>query len=190
MGFFSWLTADVEESIANVYSARPVKTVFLLQPGGRAPIREDAYEGYGIFGGVDAHEWLARENLHAELLSTLSQEDLRGVGVTLDVGEYLEDVATGAKFAIFHREPQIIDPTITYYNIGYDQNLPGYEKSPNELIAEGVLVRKSFDVSVPLKFSFNEKAVWEDLPASRSCPDQGYFYDDEGGDDLEDEDVL
>jgi hypothetical protein len=37
---------------------------------------------------------------------------------------------------------------------------------------------KSITLTYPLKFSFNPDAVYEDLPASESCPFQGYFYED------------
>jgi hypothetical protein len=51
MGFFSWKTADTDESIANVHTGNH-KTVFLLQPDGAEPIEDRAYDGYGRFGGV------------------------------------------------------------------------------------------------------------------------------------------
>ena len=62
MGFFSWKTADKDQSIANCYSAKfKSKTVYLLQPHD-APIPESNYEGYGVFGGIDAYAWLAKTN--------------------------------------------------------------------------------------------------------------------------------
>ena len=64
MGFFSWNTADTNESIANIHSGHPNadRTVYLLQPDGKAPIEETVYDGYGIFGNVDAYAWLAEMN--------------------------------------------------------------------------------------------------------------------------------
>ncbi len=111
MGFFSWKTADTGESIANSHSPRcKQRAVFLLQPDGEPPVEESWYAGYGMFGEVDAYEWLAERNGGGD----------RGVGIDL-----------------FFRE----DPD-----------------------------------AVPLKFSFDPKAVYEDLPASESCEFQGYFY--------------
>ena len=67
MGFFSWKTADTNETIWNRYAievnpAHQCKPVYLLQPNGMAPILEPSYEGYGDFGGIDALEWLAEMN--------------------------------------------------------------------------------------------------------------------------------
>jgi hypothetical protein len=124
MGFFSWTTADTNESIPSVHSNRSTQTVYLLQPNGRPPIEEECYEGYGVFGGQDAYEWLARQNAEALGidLSGLDFDDVRSVGIEM------------------------------FFDM---------------------------DVPVPLKFSFNPKAVYEDLPASESCPNQGFFYDDD-----------
>jgi hypothetical protein len=58
--------------------------VYLLQPDGE-PIREDNYEGYGVFGGVDAHALLARWNAPDECVGD-DEEDRR-------VGIFLEDTA-------------------------------------------------------------------------------------------------
>jgi hypothetical protein len=63
MGQFSWLTSDTGEQILEQLSDHGIKqTVYLLQPGDLPSIREDNYEGYGVFGGIDAMEWLARIN--------------------------------------------------------------------------------------------------------------------------------
>ena len=64
MGFFSWLTCDTQKSISNTYSVRGAFTVYLLIPRefGGGYIREDDYEGYGIFGGRDAYALVAQWN--------------------------------------------------------------------------------------------------------------------------------
>ncbi len=66
MGFFSWKTADTKESIGNISSVNSHRenhgNVYLLQPGSPA-LCEVGYIGYGIFGGVDAHYWLASKNI-------------------------------------------------------------------------------------------------------------------------------
>ena len=63
MGVFSWLTADKRESIKiDCYGLNKNKPVFLLQPNGAKPVREDCYNGYGDFGGINAYEWLAEKN--------------------------------------------------------------------------------------------------------------------------------
>ena len=64
MGVFSWRTCDTGEIIwvTGNEPGVPVRPVFLLQPGGLPAVREHAYEGYGVFGGVDASEWVAAHN--------------------------------------------------------------------------------------------------------------------------------
>lgn len=83
MGFFSWKTADTDETIWNAHSNHGAQTVYLLQPDGQPPLREDSYDGYGVFGGVDAYAWLARQNLPAEQTEGRSDDDLRDDGITL-----------------------------------------------------------------------------------------------------------
>lgn len=179
MGFFSWLTADTGESIANIHSTRKTRTVYLLQPNGEPPIEEPAYGGYGMFGGTDAHVWLARHNLPAEKLAPLSNEQLRGVGVTLEVGSFYVDQRDGSKHAIFDESPSLIDPSIMAHLTTYDGHVPSLGGIPNDLIEQGVLVEHQFELQFPLKFSFDPNAVYEDLERSADCDHQGFFYDDE-----------
>lgn len=115
MGFFSWKTADTKESIANVHAQPNQRPVYLLQPKGCEPIKCSVYDGYGVFGGIDAYEWLATMN----------------------------GMASGGREA------------------GIDlQFEPDSRPTPY----------------IGLKFSYDPKAVWEDLPESEDCPEQGFFY--------------
>jgi len=61
MGFFSWMTKDTNDSIANRYSGHPTFPVFMVLPDGTT-YQEDNYEGYGVFGGKDYYEALAEIN--------------------------------------------------------------------------------------------------------------------------------
>ena len=61
MGFYSWMTADTKESIANRHSNRCVFSVVMVLPDGRKFLEEN-YEGYGKFGGKDYYEALAEIN--------------------------------------------------------------------------------------------------------------------------------
>lgn len=70
MGYFSWLTSDTQESIANNCTEQ-CRPVYLLQPGDLGNILESSYEGYGEFGGVDVFEWLARMNLSEKMYCSL-----------------------------------------------------------------------------------------------------------------------
>ena len=122
MGFFSWMTADTAKSISNIYAeedyGKKCHTVYLLQPNGADAIEEASYEGYGVFGGVDAYAWLAVANGVASETDTEDEQRTKGI----------------------------------------------------ELAFSGE------DYNYPLKFSFNKSAVYEDLPASADCPNQGFFY--------------
>lgn len=176
MGFFSWLTADTEESIANVHSGNEMRTVYLIQPeinGHRdAPIKETAYPGYGRFGGVYVYEWLAAKNFgDASLISA---------AINADCGNYYSD-ADHIYLCSLH-----IDEAEFRKVIKTDRKIiefPHYEhvlsngKTPNQLIAEGVWFSNKIELKYPLKFSFNPNAVYEDLPASKTCPFQGFFYE-------------
>lgn len=126
MGFFSFLTADTNESIANVQSGHPnsKRPVYMLQPNGQEPICCCQYQGYTVFGGVDAFAWLAKMNIDtADSLDLYEDSDeLRGWGIALR----------------YH--------------------------TPNK-------------IKYPLKFSFDKNAVYEDLPESKSCPHQGFFFE-------------
>jgi len=61
MGFFSWKTADTEESISNKFSSKGSKPCKLVLPNGDT-ILENDYEGYGIFGGMDYYDIVADLN--------------------------------------------------------------------------------------------------------------------------------
>ena len=60
MGFFSWKTADTNETIWNTYTKKH-RPIYLLFPD-REPIKETSYDGYGRFSGQDVYEILAKEN--------------------------------------------------------------------------------------------------------------------------------
>ncbi len=94
MGFFSWKTADSQESIMNAYTDQ-CRPVYLLQPDGQPPILEPAYQGYGDFGGVNAYVWLAEHNLDESAREGWSVEMLSQYGILLDTGTYCVDQETG-----------------------------------------------------------------------------------------------
>ncbi len=140
MGYFSFKTADTGETIWNMHSAQSrdgTRPVFLLQPDGQPPLREESYNGYGDFGGVDCFVWIARNNLSADVVAGMSDDALRTAG---------------------HRM--------------FSEHA-GHGGSP--------------EMEHPLKFSFDETAVYEHLGASPMCDSQGYD-DDIGDDDLDDDD--
>lgn len=61
MGFFSFLTQDTNKSICNAYSDRETFTVYMKDNKGKT-YTEENYQGYGVFGGVDFFELLAKMN--------------------------------------------------------------------------------------------------------------------------------
>lgn len=61
MGFFSWMTADTNESISNKYSERGALNVKMIDDKNNVYIETD-YEGYGVFGGVDFFDLLLQMN--------------------------------------------------------------------------------------------------------------------------------
>lgn len=103
MGMFSWLTADTKEVVkvhhssvsyhAKTHGIEGQRPVYMLQPNGLEPIRENAYSGYGICGGLDVFAWLAKTNLPNETAKLDLFEDereLRQLGIDLcwdDEGE-------------------------------------------------------------------------------------------------------
>jgi len=50
------------------------------------------------------------------------------------------------------------------------------------LVESGRLAKRDISevvtIPYPLKFSFDPDAKYEDLPAAKNCPDQGFFYEE------------
>jgi len=91
MGFFSWITQDTEQSIANIYSLRkPIKVVMADDKGNKW--EEANYEGYGIFGGKDYYE------LVSEMNGGSGERD-EGIGMSFnDPDEYPDNPHIGKQF--------------------------------------------------------------------------------------------
>ena len=89
MGFFSWKTMDTDESIPNVYSNKPAFKVTLIDDKGNK-WTETAYDGYGIFGGMDYYVLLAEmnrellENIEGAKLNFNDTETVRDMGISLE----------------------------------------------------------------------------------------------------------
>ena len=174
MGAFSWLTADTQESIPNVYSGHKNvgKKVYLLLPNGDK-IEEIEYKGYGEFGGQDAYEILAEQNFsHMDKFSTLNKEKKRILGIAIGAEDWL--VKDGVVYVspietsiIPFLKAILLDETDIQV-LPDDVNWDGFEsKTISELGASHYK---------PLKFSFNPEAKYDELPASQDCPHQGHFY--------------
>lgn len=183
MGFFSWKTADTRETIWNVYAREQGggrhRTTYMLRPNGEAAYEEPAYEGYGDFGGVDAFVHLARMNLPADRQIGLSDDALRVVGCAYEGGYYL-NTKDNTKHQFFHEGAEIIDPAITFHAVRYDEPIEAFGgRTANDMIGDGTMVERHFNIAYPLKFSFRADAEYEALPASENCETQGFFNWDE-----------
>lgn len=178
MGFFSWLTADTQESIPCIYADHPNsgRPVYLIQPAGKPPIREDSYEGHGVFGGINAYLWLARQNLDEQLTAGRTDDELIMFGTSIHHAMYFRDTETKAELCIFDDLRRLV-PHLTYYPQRYNEMIPQLGGTGNDLIKSGRLERLSYAHSYPLKFSFDPNAVYEDLPGSDRCTAQGIYYD-------------
>jgi hypothetical protein len=113
MGFFSWKTSDTNESIPNCYSSRQTFTVYLLRPG-KEPLREDNYEGYGVFGGLDVYLWAAEANAPDQL--TDDPDDNRSLGISLCFGKESKSIIQ--KYPI----KLVRNPNLKYEDVGPSKN--------------------------------------------------------------------
>jgi hypothetical protein len=172
MGFFSWKTADTQESIANIHSGKEVKPVYLIQPNGDAPIKESAYGGNGTLGGVDVYAWLALKNFgNAKFIDA---------AISADCGHYYEDEKTVylCKMHISKREFLLVNPDCNKKVVMFDNYSATLKNgmTPNQCIEQGLWQEKRLALKYPLKFSHNPDAIYEQLPASENCEFQGFFY--------------
>jgi len=78
MGMFSWITGDTNESIYNIYSDKQVFSVYMITEEGRV-WKENAYEGYGVFGGKDIYELIGELNN----IPAKDSDDLRSKAIDL-----------------------------------------------------------------------------------------------------------
>ncbi len=172
MGMFSWLTADTKESIR----VGEDKNVYLLQPNGKPSIVEDYYDGYGNFGGADAYIWLAKNNLPAEKLKNKTYDEIRELGIGLELGCVYKG-SNGKTYSVFHKYADLVSSCVQFVG-NYESPMDDFDgKTPNQLIESGDLVEIPLQdlIEYPLKFSFSEFAVYEDLPASETDPSQGFL---------------
>lgn len=181
MGFFSFVTADTNESIPCFESGRS-RPVYMLQPNGLPSILEPAYQGYGQFGGVNCYKWLG--SINAPLLGLspdLSEDELVFLGISLDTGYVLRRVTDGQLFQVFHpctALPGIIQLPQIYSVPAKEFNGMSANDAVESGLCERIKLSSLYPQYLPLKFSFQADAVYESLPGSKACIYQGYFYED------------
>lgn len=180
MGFFSYLTADKKQSIANRHSEIGASTVYLLQPHNRAPITESAYDGYGDFGGVNVFFWLARMNAkqYGVSIKGYDDEQLASLGQAISYCTVCRDVHSGDIWHVWADYRNLVPGK--YFKGNWGAIIPEFGQSANQLIESGRWVEIELNQinppKYPIKLSHNREAVYADLPESESCPYQGFHY--------------
>lgn len=182
MGFFSWKTCDTKESIPNRHSNQECRTVYLLQPNGEPPIRELAYDGYGMFGSprINVYDWLAAHN------------GLKNAEVAIKILYESGHKAKDGKifFCIERRHAKEIINLVQKSGNGLGTDIVAFQNFSSVVLIDGVRASMNDHIDAkrvepvyfkgliqfPLKFSFNPTAVYEQFQASEDCEFQGYFY--------------
>lgn len=177
MGFFSWNTCDTDEAIMNVHTGEH-KTTYMLSPDGTT-FKEDAYEGYGEFGGKDAYEHLVDIN---DVMPDITGEEKRDVGIDIEMGTVYFVLESGEFFRSAN------DCT---YGYGWIQKVSGGLYVPQAILSGKTMIEASADGDViklpmrqflirgeysPLKFSFDSQCEYVNNPASENEPGQGFGF--------------
>jgi len=117
MGFFSWKTADTKESIGNISSAKSHTkkhgNVYLLQPTALA-ICEAGYDGYGVFGSVDAYFWVASKNITESQFMRLIDEVFNST-IKSDVRAIIEQLNYEGMFTMPEEERGFLESKKSQY---------------------------------------------------------------------------
>lgn len=173
MGFFSWITSDTERSVSNIHSDRGAFPVYVLIPGefGGGAIRESEYGGYGIFDGKDIYDLVAEWNRHClpEDKPAMPKREQYGNDESgrafyeMAHQRYLESVELLKDFAS--------DKPDEYMEEKYGQD---WKRSIGIMIACYDVDNAS--LKYPIKIVENKRLSYDEVSASKSCPDQGYFY--------------
>jgi len=193
MGFFSWKTADTQETIVHEATGVQMRPVYLLQPNGKEPICEESYGGYGVFGEISANTWLAENNLSKQTIA-----NLKGRGLSLEEMGIL--ISNSSKYYVDTRDDccyiygytkGILEPSglLSFVDDNGDPANYGSIYTGvviNDLIKKGIWKERSCSklfciggkIAYPLKFSYDKNAVYEDLLGSRDCENQGYIDED------------
>lgn len=193
MGLFSFKTCDENQSIPVVFSDHKNRgrNVYFLMQNGQPSLVESAYEGNGVFGGVDVFDWLARANIN--IPEDSDPEEVRMLGISLNsssfkMWKFNDTVAFyGTDFikktlTPFLKEKfgdiKIVTPDtyadpidafsgLTLNDLGDGNNTIG---------ASTLLMSDIVDIKHHIKLSFNPDAVYEKNGKSEDCEYQGFLY--------------
>lgn len=178
MGVFSWITSDTKESVGVSDERDPV---YLLSPNGEK-YREDFYEGYGVFGGMDVYEQLALWN--ASILGmnawveAADYDERRYLGIFLELGCVFRD-SNNELWTVCTRDyPFLRERNVRRACGNYSEPAaPGYG-TPNELTSSGEWT--SLGVAEALNLNLHKVKIvtdpsfdYSDVGNSEICPNQG-----------------
>jgi hypothetical protein len=185
MGFFSWFTSDTEKSIANNYSTRETFPVYMITEDGQVFYEED-YGGYGEFGGKDIYVLAAEMNGHKgendEETRMLFFDKIWLRGVKKGDKRYYHN----KDFSVY-TEPIESEGGICANDLVSQHGWESFgDGGEFEYWAEQGLKMPKLVENLPLVSPIHAKdrwkEIWDSLPYPKSCPDQGFFYDDEDDD--------
>lgn len=177
MGFFSWFTSDTEKSIANKYSTRDTFPVHMVTEDGQI-FTENDYDGYGVFGGKDIYVLIAEMNGYKgaddEETRMLAFDKIwvRGIKKGDKVYCYRQDFDN-------YQSPIESEGGLCANDLVSEHGWTSFGDGGEfqEWADMGIKVPKLVE---KLPSNINDwKMWWDSLPYPVSCPEQGFFYDDE-----------
>jgi len=149
MGFFSWKTTDTKESIGNASSvndhSKKHGNVYLLQPNASA-ICEVSYDGYGVFGGVDAYLWLASKNLTEPQFMQLIEQSFNST-IKSNIRSIAEQLNYKGMFTMPDSERQLLESRKDLYEKFLQHNpdeLSALKKALFQLLKSGDFAEESY----------------------------------------------
>lgn len=158
MGQFSWLDCKTDEQVLDDVR----RDVYVLVPEkfGGGHIKEECYEGYGVFGGHDIYELVVDWNKdHFDYAFDLAN--------TWKCGDWLEKYRDDFELVENGFEPVCEKRTLGITLACYDED--------------------NARLRYPIKITHDSNAVYECCGISKSDPNQGWPADDEEWDDGWDE---
>lgn len=179
MGFFSWITSDTNKSIPSHYSNRKTFKVHMITEDGRV-FTEDNYEGYGEFGGKDFYALAAELN---GLKGATDDETRnlffnqiwqRGVRKDDNVLTYRKDFSNyETKIKVEGIEGEVT-PNQLVQEYGWENWDTDASGNTQDFVDAGFKMPKIVE-----RLPEDIVRDWDKIPYNMSCPDQGYFYDDD-----------
>jgi hypothetical protein len=195
MGFFSFKTADTKESIPADAAGHPRsgKVVYLLQPNGEKPICCDGYDGFGVFGGQNIFSWLSQHNLGIDNFDIGNLISCDSSGRLLNDKVYVCAMHFNKNAQNIINKKRVDDglEKLTFVSVSdyaadftvqvdVDGDMVNRTMSLNLMgelnLGDKITISEMVNIKCPIKLSYNESAVYEELDKSEDCEYQGYFY--------------